>query len=332
MLDQAPKSFVELPAVGPPILVVVIDTEEEFDWSKPLARENRSVASIADQHKAQEIFATFGIVPTYVIDHPVAETRHAAEVLRGFAEQDACEIGAHLHPWVNPPHDETVSPRNSYPGNLPAALERAKLELLTEVIEQNLALRPTIYKAGRYGLGPNTAEILKALGYRIDVSVVPYTSFADDGGPDFTAFDTRPYWHGGTPGLLEVPLTCGFHGLLRDRGRALYPSLASALGLRLHLPGVFARSGLLERIRLTPEGTSFAEQRRITRSLLERGCRLFSYSYHSPSLAAGNTPYVRNDSELSAFLDRMRAYFEFFMTEIGGRPARVSELYELAGG
>ena len=330
MLDQTPKSFVELPSDERPLLLVVIDTEEEFDWAKPLARENRSVASIAAQPKAQAIFADFGIVPTYVIDHPVASDSEAADLLRGFAEQRACEIGAHLHPWVNPPHEESVTPRNSYPGNLPAALERAKLEALTETITAQFGVRPTIYKAGRYGLGPNTAETLKALGYRIDVSVVPYTSFADDGGPDFTAFDPRPYWHGEAPALLEVPLTCGFCGLLRDWGGALYPPLSGEAGMALHLPGFFARSGLLERIRLTPEGVSFEEQCRLTRSLFERGCRLFSYSYHSPSLAPGNTPYVRDEAELAAFLQRMRAYFDFFFCELGGRPLAVSALYEMA--
>lgn len=332
MLDAAPKSFVELPSDARPILLVVIDTEEEFDWSKPLARENRSVSSIAAQPRAQEIFAEFGIVPTYVIDHPVASNERAAATLRGFAERGDCEIGAHLHPWVNPPHDEEVSPRNSYPGNLPMDLERSKLKLLTELIATTFGASPSIYKAGRYGLGPNTAAILKELGYRIDVSVVPYTSFTDDGGPDFTDFDPRPYWHNGERNLLEVPLTCGFCGLFRGWGRSLYPPAASAAGMRLHLPGLLARSGLLERIRLTPEGVSFEEQRRITRSLYERGCRLFSYSYHSPSMAVGNTPYVRDERELSAFLERMRAYFRFFVGELGGRPLPVSSLYELAGG
>ena len=330
MLDSSPRDYVELPADTQPMLLVVIDTEEDFDWSKPVARENRRVDSIAAQPRGQEIFADFGIVPTYVIDHPVASDAAAAGVLRGFAEAEGCEVGAHLHPWVNPPFEETVSARNSYPGNLPEQLERAKLEALSEQIVESLGIRPTIYKAGRYGLGTNSGEILKALGYEIDVSVVPYTSFTDDGGPDFTAFDPRPYWHGADGKLLELPLTCGFHGLLRGMGPALYPALSGAAGMRLHLPGVFARSGLLERIRLTPEGVSFAEQRRLTRSLLDQGCRLFSYSYHSPSLAPGNTPYVRDDGELAAFLQRMRDYFAYFMDEVGGRPAKVSEMRQLA--
>src|SRR3546814_6885075 len=101
--------------------------------------------------------------------------------------RSACRNGTHLHPWVNPPFQEVVNATNSYPGNLPPELEHAKLAALTEAIAGAFGARPVVYKAGRYGVGPATAGILEALGYRIDVSVVPFTDFSDDGGPDFSA-------------------------------------------------------------------------------------------------------------------------------------------------
>src|SRR3546814_10955242 len=70
---------------------------------------------------------------------------------------------------------------------LPPELEHAKLAALTEAIAGAFGARPVVYKAGRYGVGPATAGILEALGYRIDVRVVPFTDFSDDGGPDFSA-------------------------------------------------------------------------------------------------------------------------------------------------
>ena len=48
--------------------------------------------------------------------------------------------------------------RNSYHCNLPPELERAKIEALTEAIEAGFGARPTIFKAGRYGFGPNTRQ------------------------------------------------------------------------------------------------------------------------------------------------------------------------------
>ena len=43
-------------------------------------------------------------------------------------------VGTQLHPWVNPPFDEEVTAANSFVGNLPAALEAAKLDVLTDAI------------------------------------------------------------------------------------------------------------------------------------------------------------------------------------------------------
>src|SRR3546814_5249321 len=92
-------------------------------------------------------------------------------MLRRFQDDGECTIGTHLHPWVNPPFEEAVTGPNSFAGNLPPALERAKLGVLTDTIEAAFGRRPTVYRAGRYGVGPNTAAILRDLGYRVDVSV-----------------------------------------------------------------------------------------------------------------------------------------------------------------
>jgi hypothetical protein len=318
-----------LPEGHPPLLLVVIDTEEEFDWSRPHARENTSVTAVAVQGRAQEIFASHAITPTYVVDYPVASNPAAVEALRLFADPGHCRIGAHLHPWVNPPHTEPVNAYNSYPGNLPVALEREKLETLTAAIAKSFGGRPVVYKAGRYGVGPATARILEELGYVIDVSVVPFTSFTSDGGPDFSAAGFHPSWFGSKGGLLEIPLSCGFHGQLRSLGPAIFPRLSSDLGMRLRLPGILARSGLLERIRLTPEGIDLAANIRLARSLYDQGCRVFSFTYHSPSLVPGMTPYVRSERELSTFLRTMDSFFTFFKKELGGRPSEPLEIYNL---
>jgi hypothetical protein len=189
-----------------------------------------------------------------------------------------------------------------------------------------------VYKAGRYGLGPATAEILEDLGYCVDASVVPFTAFTEDGGPDFRAFEFRPYWFGRNRRLLELPLSCGFCGWASGIGSRLYPILLHPLALRCRVPGVFARLGVLERIRLTPEGADHDAHRRLTESLLDQGCRIFSFTYHSPSLAPGNTPYVRDGAELHTFLETMDRYFDYFVNVLNGRPATPTEIYDLLGG
>ncbi len=314
---------------GVPTLIVLIDTEEEFDWAKPLARENTSVAAMAAQHRAHRLFDKYGITPIYLTDYAVASQDDGIAPLRELLADGKCRVGAHLHPWVNPPFEEEVSNFNSYPGNLPAALEREKLRVLSETIAESFDVRPVVYKAGRYGAGRNTADTLAALGFEIDTSVLPHTDLGADDGPDFSACGSRPYWFGDQHRMIEIPMTVGFAGLLRGCGRTLHAPLASATGQRLHLPGLFARLRLIDRIILTPEGITSDEHQLLTRALLAEGQRVFSFTYHSPSLQPGCTPYVQNEAELGRFLDRFERYFDFFFGKIGGRAATPDDVRAL---
>ena len=309
-----------------PRLAVVIDTEEEFDWARPLARANVAVTNIAEQPRAQALFRPREVVPTYVVDHPVVADAGSAAVMRGFAARGEALIGAHLHPWVTPPDHEAVTPANSYAGNLPAALERAKLERLTEAIETATGVRPQVYKAGRLGFGPNTAALLAELGYAVDASMVARSAFTADGGPDYTALPAEPVWLTGPGELLELPLTAGFAGVARGAGATAFRRLSAPWATRLRIPGMLARSRLLEKIRLSPEGTTLAEMKRLTAALLADGQRVFCLAYHSSTLLPGGSPYARTPADATAFLGQIAGYLDFFIDEIGGVPATPLEI------
>jgi hypothetical protein len=329
MLDPAGWRPAHIAAPSP-LLVVIVDTEEEFDWSRPLSRDAVSVRAMASQAKAHPIFERHGITPTYVLDYPVATREDGFRPLRELYADGRCGIGAHLHPWVNPPHEETVTNFNSYPGNLPPALEREKLARLTGAIEASFGVRPTLYKAGRYGVGRATAGILDALGYEIDASVVAWTDLSEDEGPDFRHCGADPYWFGRNRSLLELPVTAGFVGAFSRFGRTLYWPAVTPAARRLRVPGLLARLGILERIRLSPEGMTVAEMKRLTGRLIAAGHRVFSFTYHSPSLAPGNTPYTPDTPALARFLERFEQYFAYFMGELGGRPATPGDVLAFA--
>jgi hypothetical protein len=309
-----------------PTLMVLIDTEENFDWSKPLARENTDVTAMRAQVKAHRIFDKFGIKPVYVADYPVVSQNDGVQPLRELFDDGKCVIGAHLHPWVNPPFDEVVCNINSYPGNLPAVLEREKLRCLTETIGEQFGERPVVYKAGRYGVGFNTSSILDELGYEIDTSVLSRTDLSDEDGPNFSHCSGDPYWFGTNRRLLEIPMTAGYVGALRGAGPYLRQFLTSSPSQALHLSGIFSRLGLFERIVLTPEGITWQEHQRLTHALHKAGQRVFSFTYHSPSLALGYTPYVQSERDLAGFLDKFERYFDFFFGELGGRAATPTEI------
>jgi len=292
----------------PPTLVAVVDTEEEFDWNAPFDPASTSVENIGHQHLAQDAFDAHGIVPTYVMDYPVARTPAAVAVLKSFLESGRCEIGAHLHPWVNPPAEEEVNGFHSYACNLPADLMRRKLEVLTESIASSFGRHPRVYKAGRYGIGPHTPAVLRSLGYHADTSVVPHTAFGADGGPDFRGLPDQPFLTEG--GLLEVPLSVGFAGWAAFAGPLLYRMLDRAR--RFRAPGIAARLHALERLRLSPEGHSLDDMIRQTRAGLSRGQQYFVLTYHSSSLMPGGSPYAETRRDRDRFLRTLTHYLGFF--------------------
>ena len=325
---------IRLPADTRPILCVVIHTEEEFDWGRPHDRSATTVEHMRHIGRAQALFDEFGIVPNYVIDYPIASQEVSIEPLRKFADSGRAVIGAHLHPWVSPPHDEEVNAFNSYPGNLPRALEAEKLRRLSDQIQRSFGAPPLTYLAGRYGFGPNTADILEDLGYEVDISPAVPIDFSADGGPDYSGFNSHPFWFGRRRRLLGLPGSGGYVGALRAGGTSLYRRVTSPLMKRVKVAGVVARLRLLERIRLSPEDYDEAEMQRLTTALLEDGVRVFVFSFHSPSVMPGGTPYVRSAADLERFLAKCRRYFEHFFRRLNGvgmTPLQVKSFLESGG-
>jgi hypothetical protein len=329
-IEGSIREIITWPAAQQPMLMVVVDTEAEFDWVLSRSRRAAGVTSVKALREVQPIFERYNIRPTFVVDYPVSTIPKGYEVIRDFYQSGVCEVGAHLQPWDTPPFVEEITDRNSYAGNLAPAVEREKLIRLTAAIVQNIGTQPRIYKAGRYGIGLATPGMLVELGYEIDASVLPGTDLRRHLGPNFSKCPVHPYWFGTDPALLEIPMSIGYTGLLAGfstitRALTMHPLLTA-----LHLPGVLARLRLLDRIVLTPEGITFEEQRRLTQAMLRRGYRVFSFTFHSSSLAPGNTPYVHDSAQLQSFLRCIEQYLEFFIDEIGGHAVTPFEIKERA--
>jgi len=301
--------------------VLTVDVEEEFDWSAPLQREGHSIDAVPALRKFQQFCEGLGVVPIYLMDFPVATSRAAVEALGDAVSAGRAEVGIQLHPWVNPPFLEEVNQFNSFAGNLAPDLERQKFMRLRDEIERAFGVAPLIYRAGRYGIGRNSAEILKEAGVAIDTSVRSLFDYSYAGGPNFRNHPLRPYWIDEPGGLMELPLTTVFWGPLRQVGRGLYPLLWRAPQLR----GALARAGLLERIPLTPEGVRLEEVLRGIDIAIDEGLPLLVFSFHSPSLAPGYTPYVRNEADLDLLYGWWRAVFQH-LDRRGVAPSHVAEV------
>jgi len=306
----------KLPSDLPPQLIVVIDTEEEFDWSAKADRNKTAVTAMQHIDRIQNIFDEYGIIPCYAIDYPVASQPEGIEPLLQIYKDNRCEIGAHLHPWVSPPHEEVVSSYNTYAGNLPRDLELAKLQELRNQIESSFGNRPTTYKAGRYGIGPNTESILEELGFDVDLSFCPPVDYRADGGPDFSDSLAEPFWFGTNNNMLEIPVTGAFVGWAGSASKRIYNASNHLKSVKM--PGILAKLSVVDRLMLSPEGFDTADHIKLTKFLFNQGVRTFTWSLHSTSVEPGMAPYVRSKADLEKFLDKFRRFFDFFFSDYNG--------------
>ena len=290
------SDLIELDAGESPRFWVTIDTEEDFDWEAPFTRTGYRLASVPALAECQGYFERAGVNPIYLVDWPIVADDHAVEILGAAQDAGRCEIGAQLHPWVTPPHDEDVGERNSYTGNLPAALQRAKMTALRDAIRDRFGAQPTVYRAGRYGLGPDSAAMLADLGFRCDTSVRAGFDYRAGHGPDYRDAPLHPWWvRTGQGAVLEMPVTTVFGGLFGGAGRWLYHRTSS------NSHAALARLGLVERIALTPEGIPAERACKAIDIAIDLRLPVLNFSFHSPSLQPGNTPYVRTTADLDLF-------------------------------
>ena len=323
--NPAPAGLTAARAVG----TLVIDAEEDFDWSSPVQGAQRSTEHLHDLSRPTALFARYGVVPTYLVTLPVLQDDAAVAELRRLHEAGDCVLGLQLHPWVTPPFGEPVGLAMSFLTNLSEEQEERKLLHLKTEFEACFGFPPTIFRAGRYGLSRRTPHLLEKHGFRVDTSLAPRSDLSAQGGPDGRADAARPFWFGERARLLEVPLCRDVVGwgsawAWSRAGLNRNPGRFAAL-----LAGLLARSRCAERITLSPEGNEVSAMRRLVRGLQHKGQGVFALSFHSSSLAAGHNPYVGDASGLRDFYATLEAILAHMRDVLPGGFARLDEIPDL---
>lgn len=298
-------------------LVITIDTEED-NWGE-YDLSSYSLQNIERIGRLQDLFDRFGVTPTYLVTYPVAIDKGATALLRKIMEEGRCEIGAHCHPWNTPPFEETRNVRNSMLCNLPAPLQRRKIMALHEAIKTGFGIEPTSFRAGRWGLGEDTPDILHHLGYRVDSSIIAFQNWEVYGGPDYS---------GATPDLfcwankvdteaatmnrlLEFPATAGYAQGNSSFCNRLWLLSGWRLARRLHARGILDRLGLLNKIWLSPETSSSAQMITLTNAMKREGYGIINMFFHSTALMAGLSSFVQTKEDEEHFLRTIEDYLVF---------------------
>jgi hypothetical protein len=274
------------------LLCVTIDCERD---KGPAWRVRRPASfagvEIGIRQRLDPLFRHYGVKPTYLVSPEVMRDAPATETL--IALPGACELGTHLHAeYVDPACDDDAE-TTIFQAALPPALERSKLQALTDLFARAFGRAPRSFRAGRFGIGRASLGILAELGYTVDSSVTPFVDWsgAGPGAPSFQRAPVGPYRpdpedpsRPGTSSLWEVPVT------VRPslwRRRWLRPSWGSARGLvRL------ARRVLAE----TTSGGAPA---------------VLNVMFHNIEVVPGASPYARSEDEAQAILRRLAALLAF---------------------
>jgi hypothetical protein len=288
------------------LATVIVDTEEDFDWNVPVEGTNHDTSYLTHLVDLHIIWKAHRITPTYLLTYPVLENASFVCRLRRLLEVGQCSLGVQLHPWVTPPFEGRQNVASSFAGNLTGELEVAKLSRLVARFIECFGCPPKIFRAGRYGLGPRTPDLLEEFGFDVDTSVAPRSSMLDKQGPDFSQYDFQAFWFGRTRAILELPLCRSIIGWGGAAGVALYQAVLGRKQRQSNPAlGALAVCRIAERVTLSPEGNDVGAMKRLISGLQARGATVLPVSFHSSSVWPGHNPYVRDKEDLHQFYDRL---------------------------
>ena len=240
------------------LFLLSVDTEEEFDWNGDFPQCECSVGNIQLLPKFHKFCEAVGIRPTYLVDYPVVATPSSAEVLRQIAATPSAEIGAHLHPWCNPPFKGGNSERESHVINLPTALVEEKLSCLVRAIEEHIGITPKVFRTGRWGINSPVLKVVAAAGFDVDTSIYPfyeneYFSCQHACNQAYWPAFENPDVPGNQRVIFEIPVTAGFNRPHFKFWAKVHNLLLSWPLKPFHLVGVAWQTKVLRKLYLSPQ-------------------------------------------------------------------------------
>lgn len=283
----------------PIIFVLSIDTEEEWDWSGPFPQQKTYVKNIDKLPKFNAICEGLGIRPTYFVDYAVADNNQAVTQMLSFTGNGRCEIGAHLHPWCNPPYFGPVGEAESHVVNLPLEQVSQKLDSLTAKIEQHFSIKPVSFRTGRWGIDKNVMGLLVERGFKVDSSVYPFYEneyFSCNGAPEL------PYWpdlnnpikQSTQNKIYELPVTVGFNRANFTLANQVHTAFSKPPLSWTRFNGFAWHTQLLRKNYLCPELSSTEDMLSLCETSIKRGYPILHMYMHSSSLLDNQNSLLGN--------------------------------------
>lgn len=291
--------------------LVTVDTEEDNQWECASSYSLDNVSSLA---RFQDLCNSYEVIPTYLVTYSVVSSGMASDLICRLAASGKCEIGAHLHPWFNPPYEPPsvyAACPHTYPLECSYSNLKDKLQRLTDRIYQVAQVRPRTYRAGRYGLDGANVRILEELGYWADTSITPFSDWSKHpgttrGGPDFRNAPCQPYFL--NPDNVSQPEPAGHI---------------------LEVPITIRKTAdASEQVWLRPyPWFEIADLVGLCKSEICSKGRVLNLMLHSSELMVGGSPVTRSPQDLDAVYEKLEAVFAF-VRKMKLPRLSVSDLYK----
>lgn len=294
-------------------IVVSIDVEEEGLFSGKYPRVAQGVSNVERLRLLEWMSRDYGIPLTLLSDYPVVSDPSCAEYLRWWVDELGAEVGAHLHPWNTPPFDDEVNSLDS--GGMPKSLVNSKLSSLRVAIEDNLSIKPTSFRMGRWDFSKAVCDALTLEGFRVDSSVAPLKM--TPAGDSYFGASADPFWLDDKKELLEVPLTLvpiiPFSAQIVEGSSRVLPKM-----LRQFLVKSFSKIGA---VGVQPVWYSLAAMKLAAMLHQERGGAVLVLFFHSSELLPGASPHFPTEASVESFIEKLRAFIKWLShrTDIEGR-------------
>jgi len=317
-------------ATQPVLFVLSVDTEEQWDWSGPFPQKSFNVSHDEQLPAFQEICASSGIKPTYFVDYAVAESQQCSQILKQILATEQAEIGAHLHPWCNPPYFGDTDEASSHVVNLPVEQVRQKLQSLVTLLSEKFGQAPKAFRTGRWGIDANVMQLLVEQGFTVDSSVYPYYKneyFSCHGAPEL------PYWPDLSNPLLaanqqhnyELPITAGFNWHNQQLANRVHQCLSHPWINWCHLIGLAWHTKLLRKTYLSPELSSLTDMQNLVDVRMRNGVPVLHVFLHSSSLVDNPNSLVGNNNAFHYLTSTLQELFAYVQDRYDVKCCTISE-------
>jgi hypothetical protein len=316
MMAASPGSSDKSSPTCRPVFLITIDTEGDDLWSAPKEITTRNAAFLP---RFQALCERYRFKPTYLTNYEMASAPAYQEFAQDALQRGTAEIGIHIHAWNSPPIEPLTADDFRYQPYLieyPREAMGAKIEFLTNLLEDRFGVKMVSHRAGRWSFNAIYARLLVDRGYTVDCSVTPHVSWhqmkgdpAQRGGTDFSHFPEMAYHmdlqeisRPGRSPLLEVPMTIlpSSAQLARSIGRRLPEgSFVGRAWNRVFPPILWLRPNgrnlrrmlqVLDRVRL--QQRSYAE-----------------FMLHSSEFMPGGSPTFRTPDSIERLYDHLEQLF-----------------------